>query len=203
MESDYAQFFQPKVPEALRRAAVKKLFADPHFNIMDGLDTYIDDYSKPDPLPPEMLARLWHARDIIDHPSNRKAEVVETEALAAATPDAQAPAKPAVAEEMVFTDPACRPREGGDPATFDAGERSDPAKPDESHWVPACAGTTGLLTLPGTTDLLTLPGTTDLLTLSGTTDSHDCAGTMDSPGCDGTTDAPVPTASDKPPGTTA
>ena len=74
MESDYAQFFQPKVPEPLRRAAVKKLFADPHFNLMDGLDTYIDDYSKPDPIPPAMLARLLHARDIIDHPSNRKPE---------------------------------------------------------------------------------------------------------------------------------
>ncbi|MEO7762296.1 MAG: DUF3306 domain-containing protein [Casimicrobiaceae bacterium] len=71
MESDFAQFFQPKVPEPLRRAAVKKLFADPHFNIMDGLDTYIDDYSKPDPIPPEMLRSLLHARDLIDHPSNR------------------------------------------------------------------------------------------------------------------------------------
>lgn len=74
IESDYAQFFRPKVPESLRRAAVKKLFADPHFNIMDGLDTYIDDYSKSDPIPPEMLARLVQARDIIDHPSNRKPE---------------------------------------------------------------------------------------------------------------------------------
>lgn len=77
MESDYGQFFQPKVPEALRRAAVKKLFADPHFNIMDGLDTYIDDYTKPDPLPPEMLARLLHVRDIIDHPSDRKPEAID------------------------------------------------------------------------------------------------------------------------------
>ena len=30
---------------------MKKLFSDPHFNVMDGLDTYIDDYGKPDPLP--------------------------------------------------------------------------------------------------------------------------------------------------------
>ena len=32
-------------------AAMKKLFTDPHFNVMDGLDIYIDDYRKPDPLP--------------------------------------------------------------------------------------------------------------------------------------------------------
>ena len=30
---------------------MKKLFSDPHFNVMDGLDTYIDDYGKPDPIP--------------------------------------------------------------------------------------------------------------------------------------------------------
>jgi hypothetical protein len=42
----------------VKNAAMKKLFADPHFNVMDGLDTYIDDYGKADPIPPEMLASL-------------------------------------------------------------------------------------------------------------------------------------------------
>ncbi|OZA35806.1 MAG: hypothetical protein B7X83_06730 [Polynucleobacter sp. 17-46-58] len=37
---------------------MKKMFSDPHFNIMDGLDIYIDDYSKPDPIPMEMLKRM-------------------------------------------------------------------------------------------------------------------------------------------------
>jgi hypothetical protein len=41
---------------------LKKLFADPHFNQMDGLDVYIDDYSKPDPMPPAFLKRLNQAR---------------------------------------------------------------------------------------------------------------------------------------------
>ena len=49
-----AQQVQPEV----RNAAMKKLFADPHFNVMDGLDIYIDDYSKPDPIPLEMLKRM-------------------------------------------------------------------------------------------------------------------------------------------------
>ena len=71
-ESDYSAFFQPQVADDLRRAAVKKLFADPHFNVMDGLDVYIDDYSKPDPLPEGWLEKIAHARDLIDHPSNRK-----------------------------------------------------------------------------------------------------------------------------------
>src|SRR6185503_11209402 len=45
-DSDYQAFFHPKVGEDVRRAALKKLFSDPRFNVMDGLDVYIDDYSK-------------------------------------------------------------------------------------------------------------------------------------------------------------
>ena len=65
IDSDYTGFFHPKVDEKLRQAALRKLFSDPHFNVMDGLDVYIDDYSKPDPLPPEMLAGLKQAQRII------------------------------------------------------------------------------------------------------------------------------------------
>ena len=57
-ESDFAAFMRPKVDEGLRRQALKKLFADPHFNVMDGLDVYIDDYTKPDPIAPDVLERL-------------------------------------------------------------------------------------------------------------------------------------------------
>lgn len=65
MDSDYSGFFHPKVDEALRRTALKKLFSDPHFNIMDGLDTYIDDYSISDPIPAAMLAEMKSAQDIL------------------------------------------------------------------------------------------------------------------------------------------
>jgi hypothetical protein len=58
IDSDFKAFMQPEVDADLRRAAVKQLFRSPQFNVMDGLDTYIDDYSKPDPIPPDMLARL-------------------------------------------------------------------------------------------------------------------------------------------------
>lgn len=53
-----ARFVTRGVEESVKRAALKTLFADPHFNVMDGLDIYIDDYSKPDPIPPEVLRRL-------------------------------------------------------------------------------------------------------------------------------------------------
>ena len=56
--SDFSRFVAPNVDEGVKRAAMKKLFSDPHFNVMDGLDTYIDDYGKPDPIPASMLRRM-------------------------------------------------------------------------------------------------------------------------------------------------
>ena len=63
LSSDFTAFLKDEVSEALRRKALHKLFSDPHFNQMDGLDIYIDDYSQPDPIPPEILAKLQHARE--------------------------------------------------------------------------------------------------------------------------------------------
>jgi len=56
--SDYSRFVAAGVDEGVKRAAMKKLFSDPHFNVMDGLDTYIDDYGQPDPIPLAMLRRM-------------------------------------------------------------------------------------------------------------------------------------------------
>lgn len=64
-DSDFTPFVARGVDETVRRAALKKLFADPHFNVMDGLDTYIDDYNKFEPLTPLMVAALNHAKDLI------------------------------------------------------------------------------------------------------------------------------------------
>jgi len=74
IDSDFRGFFHPKVDETLRRAALKKLFSDPHFNIMDGLDTYIDDYSQPNPLPAAMLAQLRQAQKILEWAKQTKEE---------------------------------------------------------------------------------------------------------------------------------
>jgi len=76
-DSDYRAFFHPKVDEDVRRAALKKLFSDPHFNVMDGLDVYIDDYSKEDPIPEAMLATLEHARQTLLGPKKEQPAVDE------------------------------------------------------------------------------------------------------------------------------
>jgi hypothetical protein len=61
-DSDFTRFVRPDVAPEVKNAAMKKLFSDPHFNVMDRLDVYIDDYNKPDPLPPEMLKQLASAK---------------------------------------------------------------------------------------------------------------------------------------------
>ena len=61
-DSDFAPFVARRVAPDVKNAALKKLFADPHYNVMDGLDTYIDDYSNMEPLPAPMLRRLASAR---------------------------------------------------------------------------------------------------------------------------------------------
>src|ERR1700730_12788807 len=62
IDSDFAPFFKPQVDESIKRAALKQLFRDPRFNVMDGLDTYIDDYTQPDPIPSAMLEDLMQRR---------------------------------------------------------------------------------------------------------------------------------------------
>jgi len=57
-DSDFSVFLRPGVDGELKQAALKKLFRDPRFNVMDGLDTYIDDYTKADPIAPDVLADL-------------------------------------------------------------------------------------------------------------------------------------------------
>jgi len=64
-ESDYSAFVAQGVDQSVRRMALKKLFADPHFNVMDGLDIYIDDYNKFTPLSGAMLASLKHAPNVL------------------------------------------------------------------------------------------------------------------------------------------
>ena len=88
IESDFRGFFHPKVNEDVRRAALRKLFADPHFNVMDGLDTYIDDYSRTEPIPAAMLAGMKQAQRILDWAKGKEDEPEpEAEAQNAAPDD--------------------------------------------------------------------------------------------------------------------
>jgi Protein of unknown function (DUF3306) len=61
-ESDFSPFVAKNVSPEVRNSAMKKLFTDPHYNVMDRLDIYIDDYSQPDPIPESMLRQMVSAK---------------------------------------------------------------------------------------------------------------------------------------------
>jgi hypothetical protein len=101
--SDFSRFVAPGVDGTVRNAAMKKLFSDPHFNVMDGLDIYIDDYGKPSPIPPAML-RLMRQSEFLGLFRDDKNEATETSA---------AGAYPAAAATPIDADPASPPPPAG------------------------------------------------------------------------------------------
>jgi hypothetical protein len=91
-ESDFSAFVRQGVDADVRRTALKKLFTDPHFNTMDRLDVYIDDYNKPSPVSAAMLASLRHAKSVFRHLAEED-EGAEAEAEMPAEIPAAAPAE--------------------------------------------------------------------------------------------------------------
>jgi hypothetical protein len=94
---------------------------------MDGLDIYIDDYSQPDPIPPEILAKLRHAREWL--------------MADAAVPVAGDGGHACVPEEGVES--ACASGEGGDSAEAEATEALEGRRPPAASRVapdPSVAG---------------------------------------------------------------
>lgn len=57
---DIEAFFSPRVSSSLRRAALKRLFAQPDFNVTDGLDDYCEDYRHFTPLGDIITADMRH-----------------------------------------------------------------------------------------------------------------------------------------------
>jgi hypothetical protein len=83
--AEVARFVARGVDPAVKNAALKKLFADPHFNVMDGLDTYIDDYGRPDPLPAAMLRQMAQSKflGLFDEPAEPAAPTASATDIAA------------------------------------------------------------------------------------------------------------------------
>lgn len=65
LDADFAAFMQKGVSEAARRAAIQQLFKQPVFNVMDGLDVYIEDFNIYEPLTAAELPGLAHARAML------------------------------------------------------------------------------------------------------------------------------------------
>jgi hypothetical protein len=120
--SDFRRFVRPDVAPEVRNAALKQLFADPRFNVQDGLDVYIDDYSRPDPLPAAMLRKMVSAqalglfRDDEHKDATQAGPSASTEELAAGSvaqsqvtdPEPSAPAAAPVAPDPDHAHPDLR-----------------------------------------------------------------------------------------------
>lgn len=91
-ESDFRPFVGRNVAPEVKNTAFKKLFADPQFNVMDGLDTYVDDYSKSTPIPDSVLRQMASAKflKLFDHEEEEEKKQ-ETPAESAVTPQDTAP----------------------------------------------------------------------------------------------------------------
>lgn len=63
--SDFSPFMHPKVTDALRRIALKKLFADPHFNVPDLNEAFSGDWTGGEPISEELLKTLNQARTVL------------------------------------------------------------------------------------------------------------------------------------------
>jgi hypothetical protein len=127
-ESDFSAFMSPKVDEGVRRQALRKLFRDPRFNVMDGLDVYIDDYTKFEPIPPDVLAKLEHAKFIFDPPKTR----VNAHGHVEDVPDENAePATPAEQQVAAAEDQAALPSR--DPGDAQPPSTAIPAAPEKAR----------------------------------------------------------------------
>lgn len=124
-ESDYSSFVARGVPADVRNAAVKKLFTDPHYNVMDGLDIYIDDYSQPSPLSAVDMARMVGAQflKLVDDPNEVKPATATTDQT---PPAAQADTTETVAEQT-------EPDLDGDTIAADTRDTTASDPPDLPH----------------------------------------------------------------------
>lgn len=86
-ESDFSPFVAKNVSAEVRNSAMKKLFTDPHYNVMDRLDIYIDDYSQPDPMPESMLRQLASAKFLNLFKAEEEAEAAAEKAALEAKTD--------------------------------------------------------------------------------------------------------------------
>lgn len=86
-ESDFAPFMHPKVADALRRVALKKLFADPHFNVPDLNEAFSGDWTGGEPISAELLKTLNQARTVLfREEEEQKKKDAEPPAVAADQP---------------------------------------------------------------------------------------------------------------------
>jgi len=102
--SDFTAFMADRVDAGLRRGALQKLFHAEHFNVMDGLDTYIDDYNTFEPISEEMLKNLNQARGLLFDDDKTAAETPEVQPIGTSSPgiDADPPDEAPATQDLAM-----------------------------------------------------------------------------------------------------
>lgn len=99
-ESDFRPFMGARVDTATRRAALKTLFTDSHFNVPDPFEAYSEDYTAGEPIPMEMLKTLNHAQKLLfDEPEKKAAAEAAAPSESAQAETPQEGAKDAVGKQ--------------------------------------------------------------------------------------------------------
>ena len=124
--ADVSRFLQNGVAEAVRGAALKKLFADPAYNVISEMDDYVEDYSQMVKLSATELRQLQQSKDLYlfeDPPW--KVEAKARDAAAKRAAEEQAAEGPAT-EDTVVEDAAAE-------QTADAASAEPPAAPSAAN----------------------------------------------------------------------
>lgn len=77
---DIKAFMVDKVSTELKNKAFKALFSRPEFNVMDGLDIYIDDYNKFTPLTQEDIGKMTLSKQLLSRPDLEVPKIGDIEA---------------------------------------------------------------------------------------------------------------------------
>jgi hypothetical protein len=142
-DADFRRFVQPGVDETVRRSAMKKLFTDPHFNVMDGLDIYIGDYNTYEPMSAAMVAMLVHGKQLLDplghlqQPAMRMLDRLTEDVPEPVDEAALATLDVAVvdAEDAADTDTNTEAPEPATPEPAAIDTPKDPAPPQDDHTI--------------------------------------------------------------------
>lgn len=124
--SDFSVYLSKRVSSAFRRAAMRRLFSSPEFNIRDGLDDYDEDYTQFQSLGSTVTAHMRHHTERLRQRDEDRAEQAERDAEAGT--DRERTAEQADQEQATEQDAA------GTPATDDrqAASPDDPTSADDA-----------------------------------------------------------------------
>jgi len=134
-DTDMSGFFSPKVTQAVKKAALKKFFHSPLFNIVDGLDDYDDDFRNFEALGDIITSDM---RTQMDREAARVREAAEKEA------ENSEPAGP----EEVSAEGVDEAHEDDEVTEVDGGNEPTPVG-DEPGEQQVAAGETGVTREPG------------------------------------------------------